>query len=53
MLVYQRYTVYGYEELSTDSSRTTRGIGFTEQVVCFSLKIVTFRRLFKELLNQY
>ena len=32
---------------------TTRGIGFTEQnCVCF-LKMLTFHRLFKELLNQY
>ena len=32
---------------------TTRGIGFTEQnYVCF-LKILTFHRLFQELLNQY
>ena len=32
---------------------TTRGIGFTEQnCVCF-LKILTFYRLFQELLNQY
>ena len=42
-----------HPSLSPRLTLTTLGIGFTEQnCVCF-LKILTFQRLFQELLNQY